>query len=310
MSSEFPLMLSAMSGELQLMLSAFAAANSFVVLLWLLFRRPKNSAIQRGQSEDGDDLFGEDPKTLASRLLSPAREEGRQALGDRLVQAGIYKSGSLPSYLILKFIMILVPIVLMLIAASMGAFSPKMALMLGLIGGIVGTIAPGFYLDSCRKKRQINIRRALPDALDVIVVCVEGGLSLPGAFAKVTSELQGAHPLLAHEMAIVQREMQLGASTGEALRNFAKRFDMAEIRGLASVVSQAEKFGSSVVSALRVHAETLREQREFQAEEIAAKAAVKVLFPTLICIFPALLIVIMGPAAVDIYYMFRNMAGG
>lgn len=299
-----------LSPDVQLMLAAFAAASSFIVLLFLLLGRRK-AGIERddGTAEFEENLLGEG-RAIAHKLLAPMREEGRKQLGDRLIQAGFYKSGSLPAYILFRVVLVLAPVGLVILAASFTGMSTGRALLIGLAGGLVGTIGPGIFLDSRRKKRQTNIRRALPDALDVIIVCVEGGLSLPGAFQKVTSELQTAHPLLAHEMAIVEREMQLGASTGEALRNFARRFDMMELRGLASVVSQAEKFGSSIVTALRVHADTLREQRQFQAEELAAKAAVKILIPTLICIFPALLIVIMGPAVADVIKMFRTMRGG
>jgi tight adherence protein C len=295
-------------------LAAFIAATTFILLLWMLFsKRGETTSREQKEGKGGpggeENLFGDDP-SLAARIFAPAREEGRQKLGERLVQAGLYKSGSLASYLVLRIFLILIPVAFVGLIAMFGRLTLQQGLLVGLGGGIFGTIAPGFWLDSRRKRRQTNIRRALPDALDVVVVCVEGGLSMPAAFAKVTSELQTAHPLLAHEMAIVQREMQLGSNTGEALRNFSRRFDMAEIRGLASVVSQAEKFGSSIVTALRVHAQTLREQREFQAEELAAKAAVKILFPTLLFIFPVLFVVILGPAVVDIMAMLKNMSLG
>lgn len=114
-------------------------------------------------------------------------------------------------------------------------------------------------------------------------------------------ELGTAHPLLAVELGIVEREMQMGLTAGEAMRQFAKRFDLEELRSLASVISQAERFGSSVTKALRTYAEALRSKRRQRAEELAQKAAVKILFPTLLCIFPGLFIVIMGPAAIRIY---------
>src|SRR5207247_8393608 len=112
----------------------------------------------------------------------------------------------------------------------------------------------------------------------------EGGLSLPAALQRVASELQAAHPLLAGELAIVQRQVQLGQSTGEALRQFANRADLEEIRGLASVIMQAERFGASLVKALQVHADMLRNKRIQYAEEMAQKAAIKILFPTVFCI--------------------------
>ena len=132
---------------------------------------------------------------------------------------------------------------------------------------------------------------------------------MPTSFRKVANELNDAHPMLAAEMAIVERGIQMRRSTGEALKNFANRFDLEELRGLASVVLQAERFGASVVNALRVHAETLRERRHQQAEVKAAEAAVKLLFPTVFLIFPALFVVILGPAVFDIIALFKRLNG-
>src|SRR5262249_57055021 len=116
-----------------------------------------------------------------------------------------------------------------------------------------------------------------------------------------------AHPVLAGELSIVLREVQLGLSTGEALRQFGERSDLEEVRGLASVITQSERFGASLVKALRVHAETLRTKRLQYAEEMAQKAATKVLFPTVLFILPALFIVILGPAVIQILAIFGNL---
>ncbi len=175
---------------------------------------------------------------------------------------------------------------------------------------MAGVLAPGLWLDKQKKKRQTDIRRALPDALDLLVVCVEAGLSLPAALVRVTKELRTAYPMLSMELIIVHREVQLGHSTGEALRRFADRFDLEELRSLSSVVRQAERFGASIVNALRVHAETLRHKRTEQARERAQKATVKILFPTLLCIFPAIFVVVVGPAAFGIIEMFSRMSSG
>jgi tight adherence protein C len=124
---------------------------------------------------------------------------------------------------------------------------------------------------------------------------------------RVTAELQSAHPLLGEEMDLVQREMILGVSAGEGLQKLASRSDLDDIRHLASVVLQSERYGASIVKALRIHAETLRQQRQQRAEEMAQKASVKILFPTLLCIFPAVFIVIIGPAAFQLAAIFSRM---
>src|SRR5262249_54747306 len=141
-------------------------------------------------------------------------------------------------------------------------------LLFGALLGVAGMIGPSFWLDQRKSARQSAFRRSLPDALDVVVICLEAGLSLPGALKRVAGELRTAHPVLARELNIVQREMQLGRSTGEALQQFAARTDMEELRGLASVIAQAERFGASLVKALRIHADTLREKRVHHAEEL------------------------------------------
>src|SRR5262249_38309187 len=146
----------------------------------------------------------------------------------------------------------------------------------------------------------------LPDFLDVVVICLEGGLSLPATFQRVAGELRLVHPLLAAEMGTVGRATMLGQSTGEALRDFAERCDLDEVRTLASVVHQSERFGAGVVKTLRVHAEILRAQRLLYAEEMAQKASVKIIFPTLLFIFPAIFLVLAGPAAFQLMEMFSG----
>jgi tight adherence protein C len=177
----------------------------------------------------------------------------------------------------------------------------------GLCLGILGLVGPGLWLDAMKRGRQTVIRRSLPDTLDLLVVCVEAGMSLPAALVRVTRELCTAYPMLAMELIIVHREIQLGATSGEALRRFADRFDLGELRSLSSVIRQAERFGASITNAIQVHADTLRHQRMEQARQRAQQAAVKLLFPTILCIFPAVFVVILGPAAYDIMEAFARM---
>jgi tight adherence protein C len=183
----------------------------------------------------------------------------------------------------------------------------RQGILLGFLVGVLGNMIPVLWLGHLKRRRQKNIRRAVPDALDVIVICLEGGVSLNGSFQRVAEELKQAHPLLSSEMAIVLREIQLGRSTGEAMRNFADRFDAEELRSLAAVIIQAERFGASIVEALRVHADDLRLRRHQYAEAEAQKAPVKLVFPTVLFIFPALYIVLMGPAGVQLMEMFRKL---
>lgn len=191
-----------------------------------------------------------------------------------------------------------------------GILGVRGALLGGVITGVSAVLFPGLYLDSRIKKRQMEIRRALPDALDVLVISLEAGLSLAASLVRLAKELSASYPLLSVELTIVHREIQLGNSTGTSLRNFADRFGLEELRSLASVVMQAEKYGASVVQALRVHAETLRIKRLQAAQEKAQKATVKLLIPTVLCIFPAMFVVILGPAAFQMLEFFGNMPKG
>jgi tight adherence protein C len=141
----------------------------------------------------------------------------------------------------------------------------------------------------------------------MLVLCVEGGVSMTSAMQRVASELQTAHPVLGAELNILLREMQMGLSAGAAMKKLAERCDLEEVHNLASVLLQSERFGAGVVKALRLHADMARQERQQKAEEMAQKAAVKIIFPTLLCIFPAIFIVILGPAAYQIAGMVSKM---
>ena len=153
----------------------------------------------------------------------------------------------------------------------------------------MGTLLPGLVIKRIKQARQRQIRRSLPDTLDVLVICLEGGLSLPASFARVTEELDAAFPLLAKEMNIVRRQIELGQPTADAFREFSQRFDVDELRSLALLIGQSEKFGASLVRTLRIQADSLRLKRYQWAEGEAQKAPLHLIFPTVLCIFPALL---------------------
>ena len=262
------------------------------------FGRSKNSADLYSGHEDWDDLLAE--RNQSAKYLLPTEAKERKKLGDRLMHAGLYRKNSVLVFSVLKLVLAGVAILFGFSASSAGLMDARSGLMAGIAAAVFGTIAPSFWLDRCKNQRQLQIRRALPDALDIIIICVEAGLSLPAAFQKVSVELGLAHPLLAAEFVIVQREIQMGCSTGEAFRRFSGRFDMEELRTLSAVILQTEKFGASIVKALQVHGETLRTRRLFMAEEKAQKAVVFLLIPTALFIFPALFVVVLGPAAFDI----------
>ena len=177
-----------------------------------------------------------------------------------------------------------------------GMMSLSRGLFIGVTTGLAATIIPAVSLDYLKSRRQAGMRRALPDALDVLVVCLEGGLSLSSAFARVSRDLSDTHPVLAIELRIVEREVQMGLSLGEGLRNLAARFDLEELRSLAMVVDQSDRFGASVSHGFKVFASSMRLRRQQDAEEAAHKAAVKLILPTALFIFPAMFVVALAPA--------------
>jgi tight adherence protein C len=210
-------------------------------------------------------------------------------------------------FLGVKALLMLGPAIIGVAASLIGLVNLREGLIFGACLGLGGLIGPSFWLDYMKSQRQKNFRRALPDALDVLVICLEGGLSLPAGLKRISTELRMAHPTLAAELAIVQREIQLGLTAGEALRKMGERCDLEEVRSLASVILQSEKFGASLVKSLRVHAEVLRLKRYQRAEELAQAAATKILFPTVLFILPAMFVVILGPAAIHIARIFSKM---
>src|SRR5262245_10728972 len=260
--------------------------------------------LKSGQSQE---KFGMSALPKVGAAFLPDTEKAREKLRGRLVQAGLYKRQAAVFFLGVRAVLMVVPAILGFLLGTFGLLPVSHGVLWGAAIGLFGTIAPSFWLDRKKAKRQLEMRRSLPDALDVIVVCLEGGLSLPASFARVGTELRSVHPLLAAEMRILDRETQMGHSTGEAMKQLADRFDLTELRSLASVVIQAEKFGASVNRALRVHAESMRLKRQQRAEELAHKAATKLLFPTILLIMPVLFVVLLGPAAFQIIDVFRNL---
>jgi tight adherence protein C len=306
-----------MTPEGMFTLVAFLMVSSGVLLVFTLVsgRSSRLNARLYGLSGRGDSLPEQDSiaafaRTALPRMgtsLVPTDEEERTLLKTRLVHAGFYGRQAMPIFLGVKMLLMIAPAVVGLVAGLVGITTVKYGVIGGACMGMFGMIGPSFWLDNMKSKRQSRFRRALPDALDVLVICLEGGLSMPGSLKRISGELRAAHPELAAELKVVQREVQLGRSTGDALQQMGIRTDLEEIRSLASVITQSEKFGASLVKSLRVHAETLREKRKQRAEEMAAKAATKILFPTVLFIFPGIFVVILGPAAFQIMEALGGM---
>jgi tight adherence protein C len=187
---------------------------------------------------------------------------------------------------------------------------PQDQLLILSIGfGALGFYLPNMWLARVGGQRQEEIRLALPDALDLMVICVEAGQGLNAALVTVGREMAAHAPRLSEEMRLISSEIRAGLTRANALRNFASRTGVDEARALTAVLVQSDRLGTSIAQALRVHAQSMRTRRRQRAEENARKTAVKLLFPLVFCIFPALLVVILAPAMIQIVRALTDTAG-
>jgi tight adherence protein C len=230
-------------------------------------------------------------KRLGERAPKSPKEMG--ALRLRLVQAGYRREEALT-----LFFGVRVAFALALFSFFSSGFLARPNMMLALGGLGVGYILPGMVLARLAKRRSHRIRLSLADALDLLVVSVEAGLGLDQALTRVGTELAFAYPELSDELRLINLELRAGKPRAEALRNLADRTGVDDLSSLVTMLIQTDKFGTSVAQSLRVYSETLRTKRRQRAEEAAAKTGVKMVFPLVLCIFPAIWVVTIGPAAI------------
>jgi len=177
-----------------------------------------------------------------------------------------------------------------------------------ILATFIGFVLPQAYIDNRARNRQEKLRRAIPDSLDLLVVCVEAGVSLDAAIMRVAREMALLHPDLANELLVVHRRVNAGVSREQALHGLWDRTGVEDLRGLAANMIQCEKWGTSIATVLRVYAEALRRKRKQLAEKRAATAPLKMTFPLALFIFPAIFVVLLGPAIMKISEMFKGIA--
>lgn len=306
-----------MPADLMPTLLIFAVVASLAAIVGLLLTGGKGKLDRRidalaGRGKPGDDR----PDTVAGmarsalpkmgKVIVPEDEAERTKLRARLVHAGLYQRQAMHVFLGVKLSLLLLATIIGLGLTFAQVVTPGKALPISMGLFMAGMIGPSKWLSRRKAARQTALRRALPDALDVLIICLEGGLSLQAAIKKIADELRSAHPILGGELRIVDREIQLGRGPGEALQNFARRTDLEEALSLSSVIGQSEKFGASLTKSLRNYSETLRGQRKQKAEERAQKAATKILIPTLLFIFPAVFVILLAPAVFQVMQVFGS----
>ncbi len=214
-------------------------------------------------------------------------------LRQRLVTAGFRGSEALPLFFGIRLGVALGAFVLFSTPLVMSANLP-----VAIVACLLGYVLPGMMLARIAKKRQHRIRLGLPDALDLLVVSVEAGLGLDQAILKVSEELNFAHPDLCSELRLINLELRAGTGRADALHHLAERTGVDDVSSLVAMLVQTDKFGTSVAQSLRVHSDTVRTKRRQRAEEAAAKTGVKMVFPLVFCIFPAIWVVTIGPAVI------------
>lgn len=178
---------------------------------------------------------------------------------------------------------------------------PFQILLIVLAAAALGFYIPEVILDLRIRWRKEKIVQGFPDALDLLVVCVEAGMGIDAAINRVAEEIRLSSPVLSDEFRLLNLELRAGKARADALRNLGARTDVEEVRSFATLLIQTDRFGTSVAQALRVHSDAMRTQRYHRAEELAAKLPVKLMFPLIMFIFPAIIVVIVGPAAIQIY---------
>jgi len=243
-----------------------------------------------------------------ARYILPQDGEERTRIANNLIHAGYRSEKALPYFYALKTLLALgLPLVVFL-ATRWLPFSTLNTLAFSMIfAAFIGVSLPNYVLDKIKENRLKKLRNGFPDALDLLVVCVEAGLGLGAAIDRVARDLEVSHSELAEELGLVNVEMRAGVDRPKALRNLADRSGLADIRGLVGLLVQTMRFGTSVADALRVYSEEFRDKRMQRAEEQAAKIGTKLIFPLVTCMFPSFFIVAVGPAALRMIVVFRAL---
>lgn len=245
-----------------------------------------------------------------ARLSTPTGQWEDSPLRVRLFNAGIRNEDASLIYFSAKTVM---PILFAVLAYSfllMLSLPTLSMLFYVLIAATLGCYAPNVYLYWRIKSRQREIFENFPDAADLMLVCIEAGLGLDAALTRVTEEMQIKSVVLAEELHLTNLEIRAGGTREKSLRNLATRTGVEEVGTFAIMLTQADKFGTSIGVSLRIFSDDLRHKRQIRAEEKAAKVPTKMLFPLVVCIFPSIIMVIMGPAAIQVIRTLMPMLGG
>jgi tight adherence protein C len=261
-------------------------------LATVLERRGESANSIRSRVREATQSFGVFAGSI--QKVVPKSEKELSIIRKRMVRAGFRDDGAVN---VLYASKALVPVILCVGATATGLYtwSPILVFAAALV---IGYLTPDFILDHLIKKRAEQIRIGLPDTLDLLVVCLEAGLSLDQSVLRAVDELRSSFRAIADEFGLVMLEVRAGRPRVEAWKGLTERTDVEGIRMLVSILVQADQFGTGISKTLRIHSETMRTRRRQRVEELAAKTAVKLVFPLLLFIFPSLWVVVLGPALI------------
>jgi len=293
-------------------LAVFLLVTSFGLLLFyreaMLQRLSSVLSPDAGEPKNKFVRFVEFSSRTSQSVIAPFQKvlprtaQEVSVIQKRLIRAGYRKDMHLNVFYAAK---VLVPLSLALLVTATGVYEYGPLFVYGLALGL-GFLLPDFWLGNRITARQLKIRLGLPQALDLMVICIEAGLSIDQATVRVGDELMISEPALSDELGLVNLEQRAGRPRADAWRNLADRTDVDNVRSLCSVLIQADQFGSSVAKTLRIHSDTLRTKRRQQAEEQAAKTTVKLVFPLVFFIFPSLFVAALGPSLIVMIEAFEK----
>lgn len=309
-----------MSENLMIMLAVFGGITAAIVAIGSLFTKQKNRASERlneyrdpslrnraaGDKGAVGSLMDKAAPKLSKALESKSELE-QSALKVRLANAGFTKNNASQIFLTIKLCVLVLGAIF---GATYGIASYGMArgsVMAIVIGGGIGFYLPELVLTLLKMSRQSKIFLQMPDALDLLVVCVEAGLGLDAGMRRVAEELDDAAPEVCSELHTANMQLQMGKPRREVLHDLGVRTGVDDMRALAAILIQADRFGSSIAKALRVQSDSMRVKRRQIAEEKAAKTAVQMIFPLVLFIFPGIFVVLVGPAAIQMVNNFLTL---
>jgi tight adherence protein C len=298
-------------GFLTLTLIIVAATAGIVAVITMVNDRARREVLGRasgGLFEDGARsvlITPADPSGLRQWLFSflPSGEDA-SVTRERLVHAGYSAADAVPLYSAARLVVLASLTLLAVLLAPTHSFVQWVLIV--LIAATAGALAPVYWLTRQVRVRRDGLLRSMPDAMDLLVLCVEAGLGFDAAILHVARDMKGVHPDLSRELMLINRRVNAGMTREEALRALYTRTGVEELRVLVQNLIQADKLGTSVAKMLRVYADTLRRKRRQRAERRAATAALRMTFPLAGLILPALFVVILGPALMRIYGLFAQ----